>query len=67
MPLDHWGDLAMDDPMDFFLWDEFFNPGTQYECPDCGSRFGPDCVAWSEEEGIHIYECPGCGCSGIVE
>ena len=53
--------------MSFFLWDEFFNPDTQYECPDCGSRFGQGCVAWSEDDGGNIYECPGCGCSGIVE
>ena len=57
----------MDDPMDFFLWDEFFNPDTQFECPSCGFHFGPGCVAWSEEEGTHVYECPACGCSGIVE
>lgn len=57
----------MDDPMDFFLWDEFFDPETQYECPDCGCRFGPGCVAWCGEKGSHIYECPCCGLSGVVE
>ena len=55
------------DSMDFLMWQEFFDPDSQYECPDCGTLFGDDCVTRSEDDESHVYECPGCGCSGIVE
>ena len=53
--------------MDYFLWQECIDPETKYECQNCGTLFGSDCVAWSDEDRGVVYECPGCGCSGIVE
>ena len=52
------------DPMDFFLWEEFIDTDSEYECPHCGRMFGAECVAWCEENACPMYECPGCGCSG---
>ena len=49
------------DPMDYFLYEEFFEPGMMYECRNCGTRFGNECVIWSEEAQCHVAVCPGCG------
>ena len=28
------------DPLDYFLYEEFLDPGMKYECQQCGTRFG---------------------------
>jgi DNA-directed RNA polymerase subunit RPC12/RpoP len=55
------------DPTDFFLYDEFLNPGTKYECQGCGTQFGDECVTWDEEAQCHVAVCPGCGSQAIVD
>ena len=55
------------DPMGFFLWQEFLERDPKYECPECGTLFGAESVAWSDEHGCMVFECPGCGCSGVVQ
>ena len=55
------------EPMDYFLWQEFIDPEMEYECRNCGTLFGSACMAWSEDDECVVYECPGCGFSGIVE
>jgi hypothetical protein len=55
------------DPMDFFLWEEFLETDSQWECPNCGKLFGNESVAWDEEDGCVTFVCPGCGCTGQVE
>lgn len=55
------------DPMDYILWQEFIDPEMEYECRNCGTLFGSACVAWSDEDECVVYECPGCGLSGIIE
>jgi len=54
------------DPADYFIWQEFLDPGMEYECPSCGTPFGEENVA-SDEHGSRLYECPGCGRSGRIE
>ena len=52
------------DPDEYFLYEEFFNPGMKYECADCGTLFGEECLAQSEDGQLVVYTCPGCGRSG---
>ena len=49
------------DPTDFFLYDEFLNPGMKYECQGCGTLFGDESVVWDEETKCNLAACPGCG------
>ena len=36
------------DPMDYFLYEEFLNPGMKHECQNCGTLFGDEDVIWDE-------------------
>ena len=49
------------DPMDYFLYEEFLDPGMKYECQECGTRFGDESVTWDEAALCHVAVCPGCG------
>ena len=53
-------DSAMD-PLYYFLYEEFIDPGMKYECQNCGTLFGDECMTWNEEAQCHITVCPGCG------
>lgn len=48
------------DPIDYFLYEEFLEPGMIYECRNCGTRFGSECVIWNEEAQWHMAVCPSC-------
>jgi DNA-directed RNA polymerase subunit RPC12/RpoP len=54
------------DPMDYFLWDEFLNPGKTYQCPNCGTLLTEEEVSWSEEDQARVAVCPECGRKGLV-
>jgi len=54
------------DPMFVVLWDEFLDPDAEYECPNCGGRFGGNNVTWSDADALFIYECPDCGHVGPI-
>jgi DNA-directed RNA polymerase subunit RPC12/RpoP len=54
------------DPMDYFLWDEFVNPGKRYQCRNCGTLFTDEEVSWSEEDQSRVAVCPECGTKGLV-
>ena len=68
MPLDgaENGQCTMD-PLYYFLYEEFIDPGTKYECQECGTRFGDECVTWDEEAQCHVAVCPGCGNQAVIE
>jgi len=55
------------DPLGFFLWDEFLNPG-KYQCDSCGTLFDEEdqCIEWCEDEHCYLFECPGCGVTGEI-
>jgi len=36
------------DPLSYFIYEEFFDPGMKYECQQCGTRFCDECVTWDE-------------------
>ena len=48
-------------PMGFFIWDEYIDPGKEYQCPNCGLLMDGSCVAWCEEGECPVCECPDCG------
>ena len=50
------------DPTEFFIWEEFIDPGKEYQCPSCGLLMDGSCVAWNEKEGCFVCGCPDCGC-----
>jgi hypothetical protein len=55
------------DPTDFFLYDEFINPEMKYECENCGTRFGEECVTWNEQAQCHVAICPACENQTVIE
>ena len=55
------------DPTDFFIYDEFLNPGMKYECKRCGTPFGDECVTWNEEAQCHVAVCPACGRQAVCK
>ena len=55
------------DPLGFFLWDEFIDPGKPYQCPSCGRLLGEDTKRWSEEHQLKVIECPECGTISRVD
>ena len=57
----------MMDPMDYFLYEEFVDPGMECECQNCGTLFGDESVAWDEEGRCHVAVCPGCGNQAVIE
>jgi len=61
-------DFDDDDPTDFFIWDQFIDPG-KYQCENCGGLFDEedDCIEWSEERQCHLFECPDCGATGRIQ
>jgi hypothetical protein len=56
-----WDFDPVDDPLDYFMWEEFIDPGKEYECSNCGRLMDGSCVAWCEEEECLVCECPDCG------
>ena len=62
-----WGFDPVGNPLDFFVWDEFIDPGKEYECPNCGRRMDESCVAWCEEEACLVCECPDCGTASTID
>ena len=62
------GDRAMDfdDPMDYYVWDEFIDPAN-FDCPGCGARLGSEQTGWDEEAGCEVFACPVCGTVGRLE
>jgi predicted nucleic acid-binding Zn ribbon protein len=52
------------DPTDYFIYDEFLNPGMKYECQNCGTRFGDECVVKDETQCIAV--CPACGAQAVI-
>ena len=57
----------IDDPLGFFLWDEFIDPGKPYQCPSCGCLLGEDMKRWSDEHQLNVTECPECGTMSRVD
>ena len=55
------------DPMDYFLYEEYINPGMRYECQKCGTPFGDECVTWDEDAQCHIAVCPACGERALLD
>jgi DNA-directed RNA polymerase subunit RPC12/RpoP len=58
-------DLDPTDPLGFFLWDEFIDPG-KYQCDNCGSLFDDEWTEWSEERQCDLFQCPSCGVRGEI-
>ena len=54
------------DPLSYFLYEEFFDPGVNYECQHCRTRFGDECLTWDEATQCHVATCPTCGSQGPV-
>ena len=48
------------DPLSFFLWDEFIDPGKPYQCPECGRLLDDDTSKWNDDRQCHVIECPDC-------
>ena len=48
------------DPLGFFLWDEFIDPGKPYQCPSCGRLLDDDTSKWNDDRQCHVIECPDC-------
>ena len=55
------------DPLDYFLYEEFFNPGMEYECQNCGTLFGDEDVTWDEDAQCHVAVCPACGAQIVID
>jgi len=55
------------DPMNFFLWTEFIDPG-KYQCENCGMLFTEEdqCIEWCEERQCYLFECPDCNAAGEI-
>jgi len=55
------------DPMEWFIYDQFFDPG-KYQCDACGALFDEEdhCIEWSEEDDCFIFQCPDCGAVGWI-
>lgn len=49
------------DPTDGYLFNEFLDPGMEYECPNCGTSFGAEDVVIDEATQQKLAICPGCG------
>jgi DNA-directed RNA polymerase subunit RPC12/RpoP len=49
------------DPTDGYIYNEFLDPGMEYECPNCGTSFGREDVAWDDQTQSQVAVCPGCG------
>jgi len=49
------------DPLSFFFWDEFIDPGKPHECPGCGLLLDETSVRWDEDEESYVCQCPDCG------
>jgi len=54
------------DPLSYFIYEEFFDPGMKYECRKCGTRFGDECVTWDVAAQCHVATCPVCGSASLV-
>jgi len=54
----------MDDE-DTLFW-EFLDPGIEYECLNCGTQFGNECIVWNEEAQRKVAICPGCGAETLI-
>lgn len=55
------------DPMDYFLYEEFLDPGLKYECQVCGTRFGDESVTWDERARCRLAVCPACGDTAVLD
>ena len=55
----------MIDPMDYYLWEEVFDPEMKYECQNCGTLFGDESVTWNGEAQYHVATCPACGAQSV--
>jgi DNA-directed RNA polymerase subunit RPC12/RpoP len=53
--------------MDYYLWQEVFDPEMKYECQNCGALFGDAFVAWNGEAQGHVATCPACGAEFVVD
>ena len=54
------------DPTDYFIYSEFIDPGMKYECQNCGTRFGDECVVSNEEAQCDVAVCPACGAQVVI-
>ena len=57
----------MIDPMDYYLWQEVFDPDMKYECQNCGTLFGDECLVWNKEAPCQLAVCPACGAQILVD
>lgn len=54
------------DPVDYFLYEELLDCGLEYQCQQCGTRFGHESVAWNETAQCRVAVCPGCGRQSVL-
>lgn len=53
------------DPFDYFIYEQFFDPRMKYECQQCGTSFGDECVTWDETMQCRVVTCPIGGSQGL--
>ena len=49
------------DPLSFFAWDEFVDPGKPHECLGCGALLDEECVEWNKEQECILSVWMDCG------
>lgn len=49
------------DPLDYFLYEEFYEPRPRYACPACGQMLPDGDAAWSDAAECLVVRCPACG------
>ena len=54
------------DQTDFPIYEDFLYPSGKYECRNCGTSFGDECVNWDEEAQCQVAVCPVCGRRTVI-